>query len=208
MKSQKRLINLKSSSFSKITGSITYQSQAKKILTNINSIDYITKDRSNILGSIPNIGIPTTTSTTTTTTTPNPAGPFFLSVYMKYQQNSGNTVDLDYSLDLGQTWNPYFGNTIPSYTSYSGPLGAGPLEVGPTDTVYFAVTNGTSNQDVSYGTGFNSVDYTSLCGKSNPLIISNVSSNQDIYFNVAISATNLVNCTTTTTSTTTTTTTI
>jgi len=69
MKTQKRLLNLKTSIFSKVTGSITYSSRAKKILTNIDSINYITSDRSNLVGSTPAIENPTTTSTTTTTTT-------------------------------------------------------------------------------------------------------------------------------------------
>jgi surface protein len=67
---EKRLKDLKSSIFSKVTGSITYDSRAKKILSNRDSINYLTINRLAIPGGIPAIAdIPTTTTTSTTTTT-------------------------------------------------------------------------------------------------------------------------------------------
>jgi hypothetical protein len=86
----------------------------------------------------------------------------------------------------------------PSWDAYSGPSFNGG------QTIYFGLTD-LSNNDIQFGTGTSNLDndFTSLCGRSNPFIINNISSNTIIYVNVNASGGSLINCPVTTTTTTT-----
>ena len=140
----------------------------------------------------------TTTTTTvppTTTTTTTPAPTYFnLSFYIRTQSALSPSADVKvkYSTDGGSTWteqgtqqDPSIG--YPNYNTISGlslPSGSNVL-VGITDSY---------DGNVTYGSGFLSSDFTSLCGLSNPYVISSLSTNTNVYLNIDVSGGALVTC--------------
>jgi hypothetical protein len=148
-------------------------------------------------------GVPTTSTTTSTTT----SAPFFAVNwwYTELADTAGQQIQLWYSENFGASWTLWFtSGPIPEYTIYGVVVG---LSIASGNTVYFAATD-ISDNNIEYGVGQISGDFTSKCGKSVPLIIPSISANTDVYFNINVSAGNFVLCSATTTSTTTTTTTV
>jgi hypothetical protein len=154
----------------------------------------------------------TTTTTATPTTTTTTTSSVFYNVDWRISEfsNTGQLIQLWYSTDFGATWTLWITSTFPIsdyplYDNFAGTIFNGGV------TVYLAITD-TSGNDIQYGTGASSGDFTSLCGKSNPFIIPSISAYTIVYFNLNASGGNFVNCpvpttTTTTTSTSTSTTT-
>ena len=154
----------------------------------------------------------TTTSTTTTTTTVAPTtttttSNLFFDVDWRISElsNTGQLIQLWYSLDFGLNWTLWQQSTFntsnyPLYDLYFGQT------FSQGSTPYLAITN-TSGNDIQYGLGNTSGDFASLCGKSNPVIIPSINSNTTVYFNLNVIAGNFVQCNTTTTTTSTTSTT-
>ena len=145
-----------------------------------------------------------TTSTTTTTTTGAP----FYNVdwyFSELADTAGQQIQLWYSENFGASWTLWFTSTlINDYPSYYGVIG---LAIASGNTVYLAATD-ISGNNIEYGVGNTSGDFTSKCGKSVPLIVPSISATTSVYFNLNVSAGNFVLCSATTTSTTTTSTTL
>jgi hypothetical protein len=144
----------------------------------------------------------TTTTATPTTTTTTTSNVFYNVDYRPSElANTGQQIQFWYSTNFGSTWT-LFNTSItgiseyPLYDLYVG------LQISQGTTVYLALTD-TSGNDIQYGSGNTSGDFTSLCGKSNPLIIPSLSSNTQAYFNINVSGGNFVPCNTPTTTTTT-----
>lgn len=117
---------------------------------------------------------------------------YYPNLYFKNQvDNVATTFKLKYSIDNGVTWNTLINNGVGSFPNYN--LYVNGVQVIDGQTVYFGVTD-MSDNDISFGIGQNSSDFDSLCGLSNPLILSNVSSNTMSYFNLAIDSGVYVNC--------------
>lgn len=140
---------------------------------------------------------PTTTTTTTevlTTTSTTTAPPDLgVTVRLGYQSATTDGVNIVFSTDGGTSWNTWVTSptifVLPSRNAISGisfPIGT---------NVAFAIVP-TSNPliDISYGVGSTGTDVNSLCGISTFYEILNISSNQTIYFNVAVSGGNIITC--------------
>ncbi len=184
----------------------------------ISSVNYLyTQDDVNIYGNINDCATGTTTSTTTTSTTAAPTtstttttttGAPFYNVdwyFSELADTAGQQIQLWYSENFGASWTLWFTSTlINDYPSYYGVIG---LAIASGNTVYLAATD-ISGNNIEYGVGNTSGDFTSKCGKSVPLIVPSISATTSVYFNLNVSAGNFVLCSATTTSTTTTSTTL
>ena len=197
----------------------------------ISSVNYLyTQDDVNIYGNINDCATGTTTSTTTTSTTATPTtsttttsttaapttstttttttGAPFYNVdwyFSELADTAGQQIQLWYSENFGASWTLWFTSTlINDYPSYYGVIG---LAIASGNTVYLAATD-ISGNNIEYGVGNTSGDFTSKCGKSVPLIVPSISATTSVYFNLNVSAGNFVLCSATTTSTTTTSTTL
>jgi hypothetical protein len=145
------------------------------------------------------------TNCPTTTTTTTSAISYFTTFRPRSSSSTSQQFKIWYSTDFGGSWTLWITSTLPlavypSWDAYSGPSFNGG------QTIYFGLTD-LSNNDIQFGTGTSNLDndFTSLCGRSNPFIINNISSNTIIYVNVNASGGNLINCPVITTTTTTTT---
>jgi hypothetical protein len=149
---------------------------------------------------------PTTTTTSTTTTTAAPitttttSGIFFdIDWRISELSNTGQLIQLWYSLDFGSNWTLWQQSTFdtsnyPLYDLFFGQT------FNQGTTPYITITD-VSGNDIQYGVGNTSGDFASKCGKSNPVIIPSINSNTTIYFNLNVVAGNFVQCATTTTTT-------
>lgn len=143
-----------------------------------------------------------TTSTTTTTTTS--ATQFNLDFRIRGLSATSQQFKIWYSTDFGATWTFWVQSigslsVYPAWDVYAG------LVFNGGQTIYVALTD-LSDNDVQYGEGQLSADFTSLCGKSNPFIVPNISASTIGWLNLNVSGSNFVNCPITTTTTTSTTT--
>ena len=146
---------------------------------------------------------PTTTTTTAApTTTTTTAAPFYNINwrFSEFADTAGQQIQLWYSENFGASWTLWFTSTvnISNYPIYDGVSG---LAIASGNTVYLAATD-ISDNNIQYGIGNTSGDFTSLCGKSNPFVIPSINANADVYFNLNVSAGNFVLCSATTTTTT------
>lgn len=141
--------------------------------------------------------VSTTTSTTSTTTTTTQAvqATYNVSVYLNRQAPSPDPVSIVYSRDNGSTWTVWFAAANPADFSYNGFFG---LSGSSGSSLLIALVKPSDGSNIRYGVGNVYItpidDYTSLCGKATPFVISNLSNNTSVYLNVAISSNSLVAC--------------
>jgi hypothetical protein len=136
----------------------------------------------------------TTTATPTTTTTTTSAIAYPVSFRPRSASSTSQQFKIWYSTDFGGTWTLWTTSTLP-LAVYSSWDAYGGLSFNGGQTIYFGLTD-LSDNDIQFGTGVSNLDndFTSLCGRSNPYIINNISSNTTTYLNVNVNTGALVTC--------------
>ncbi len=136
----------------------------------------------------------TTTATPTTTTTTTSAIAYPVDFRPRSASSTSQQFKIWFSTDFGGTWTLWTTSTLPiavypSWDAYGG------LSFNGGQTIYFGLTD-LSDNDIQFGTGVGNLDndFTSLCGRSNPYIINNISSSIITYLNVNVNAGALVTC--------------
>jgi hypothetical protein len=148
-----------------------------------------------------NTETPTNTPTPTNTATPTPTPtatptPVYYNLQLSITNETAtlSTFNISYSVDSGSTWNLWQNTTTTNHPTY---INFGGLVFLPGTNVEVALTNSSDN-DISFGVGFIPLlsvgDYTSLCGKSNPLIVPTITGNTSYYLNLAVSGATYVSC--------------
>lgn len=139
---------------------------------------------------ITNTVTPTKTLTPTPTPTPSRTPIFGVNINLLDEVSGvSDFVKILYSTDSGSTWS-FFTNGnggYPNYNSYGG------LSFYGNTTIYFAITD-LSDNNLTYGQGLNSGDYTSLCGTITPYILNSISANTEVYINLNVSGGSYVVC--------------
>ncbi|MFY7884539.1 MAG: hypothetical protein ACOVOV_06820 [Dolichospermum sp.] len=136
----------------------------------------------------------TTTATPTTTTTTTSAIAYPVDFRPRSASSTSQQFKIWFSTDFGGTWTLWTTSPLPiavypSWDAYGG------LSFNGGQTIYFGLTD-LSDNDIQFGTGVGNLDndFTSLCGRSNPYIINNISSSIITYLNVNVNAGALVTC--------------
>ena len=133
---------------------------------------------------------PTITPTITPTPTNTPLPLYGIQVNV-LNEKSGVTQNfkVKFSSNSGSTWDDWITNIggYPSYISYAGlqSLSGGSLWIGFVDT---------SNNDLAYGSGFLSGDYSSLCGIITPYELNNITASTIVYINMKVELGGYVLC--------------
>ena len=133
---------------------------------------------------------PTITPTITPTPTNTPLPVYGIQVNV-LNEESGVTQNfkVKYSSNSGSTWDDWITNIggYPSYISYAGlqSFSGGSLWIGFVDT---------SNNDLAYGSGFLSGDYSSLCGIITPYELNNITASTIVYINMKVELGGYVLC--------------
>jgi len=131
---------------------------------------------------------PTNTMTPTPTTTPLPAYNVDINVR---NENSGVTQNfkIKYSINSGSTWNDLLtgSGNYPNYNSITGlqSYSGGSMWLGFVDT---------SDNNLAYGSGLFSSDYSSLCGILTPYKLNNITANTTNYINMKVIGGSYVSC--------------